>query len=141
MSPANFILDPLKTAEIIKRATLTAHVVIGTYERPNGDIDTVIDIVEAPLCKPPFAEDTLGGFNAVRVVKAAIFPATLFLDLKKEARAGYAGAFRAYQMWSRARAVGKDAGDMVPHVDYDPIYLDLEHRRWLSAGGVHYTGD
>ena len=111
----------------------------GTYERPNGDIDTVIDIVETPMSKPPYAEDTLGGHGAVRVVKASIFPATMFLDLKAVDQAGYSSAFRAYQLWSRARAVGKDVRDLQPS-DYDETYLDLEHRQWLSAGGVAGRG-
>lgn len=130
MNPAAVILTPLQSAAIIRRATAVPYVVMATYERANGDIDTVIDIVlSSALELPPLAEDAPGSKDAVRVVKASIFPATMFLDLKAEDRAGYGSAFRAYQLWSRARAVNKAVSQLQPS-DFDQTYM-----AWSTASG------
>lgn len=123
----------MNAADIISRATLVPFMVIGTYERASGDIDTVTEVVEAPMTRPPFPEDCIGAFNARRVVKASVFPATMFLDVEPRDRIAFAGAFRFYQLWSRARMVGKTIATVEPVVDYDPAYMAAEFEAWLRG--------
>jgi hypothetical protein len=106
-------------------------IVMGTYERSNGDVDSMTEIVEAPLDRPPYAEDCLGAAGARRVIKGSIFPATYLLDIKPGDRRAFVGAFRAYQMWVRARMAGKAVADLVPGTDYHVAYMEQEFKAWF----------
>lgn len=66
-------------------------------------------------------------------MRAERMPIERLHSLPVAQRERYRPAFKSYWLWRRSRdpAVGKPVAELITHVDYDPILLDMEVNRWV----------
>lgn len=130
----------MSSASTIERATVVPWIVDVEFERAARlDPGRLVQIVEAPMQAAPSPEDIVEPLGALRVIRADIFPATMFDEMSRPARLTYRHHYRFFQLWQRAKARGKSASDMVAWADYDPIFLASQLDAWLYPAAI-WTG-
>ena len=132
------LLHPLSTAALIERATLYPWIVQYSYSTTPGIGMFGLLVVQAPMHKPPRAEDLMPA--GATLLREDTFPAMRFEDMSQGRREHYRAHYRAFLMWRKAHALGKAVADMAPWTDYDPCHLDENVERWVSQG-VRFAGD
>lgn len=110
-------------------------IVMGTYERANGSVDSVCEVIEAPRNRGPLAEDSLGAAGAVRVICASVYPATRLLEIDRASRPSFAMAWFTYHRWAQAKALGKRP-DQLTEEDCSRIRMSSLYLAWVNEGGA-----
>lgn len=122
-------------------ARAVEHVVMAmiTYETSRGAIETLCKCVEGAPGRVLLAEDILAGHDAVRVVKASMFPAHQLLDIPLHDRPAFSWAFSTWLRYAACKVRGVAIEDARPWVDYCPITIDEQLHNWLRPG--RFVGD
>lgn len=143
---ADFAEQAVKNARALEVATLWPFVV-QIHFRPrvsyfdgtsqieyDGAFEPTLQIVQAPLGKPPEASDYIPANAVPGSVRADIFPVSRFDDMAQALRSRYTGAYREYLMWRKANALQVSRAALRPWVDYDAILIDGVVARWVNGG-------
>jgi hypothetical protein len=130
---ANDLLAGLANqAQILERATAHPWVVAVGYSFTPGVYQLGINIVERRMSDAP---DPLGYLPAgAELNRYEVFPAARFDDMPASSRYKWKPHYRAYLMWRKAKAIGKQPAELQSWAEYDPVQIDEDVQRWASPG-------
>ena len=131
-------LAPLRIASAIERATIYPYVLTADYHDGQRTI-TEVRVFQRPVHNPPDAPDVLPA--GAKLLRCDVLPAERFNDMLRDVRPRYRRQYAAFLLWRRACSIDKSVEQMVPHVDFDPIYIDESVLRWENQGRVRFAGD
>lgn len=125
-------------AAILERCTVYPWVVAVGYHITPGVHQLGINITERRMSDAP---DPLGYLpTGAELNRYEVFPAARFDDMPANTRFKWKPHYRAYLMWRKAKAIGKQAAELQSWTDYDPVLIDESVQRW-AAPGVRFTGE
>lgn len=127
-----------KVPALVASLTQYPWIIEMTYRLPGQEPQRAIEIRMSTLAEMPHPADILP--PEAELLHCDVFVATRFDDMPESVRQGYKAHYRAFRMWRKARALGKEVSAMQPHIDYDPIAIDEAVERWATPFG-RYAGD
>jgi hypothetical protein len=136
---ANDLLASLANqAAILEKCTVYPWVVAVGYHFTPGVHHLGLHITERRMSDAP---DPLGFLPAgAELNRAEVLPAARLDDMPARGRERYKPHYRAYLMWRKAKAIGKQPVELQSWADYDPVLIEEDVQRW-AAPGVRFGGE
>lgn len=131
-------LNPAAAAAIIERATVYPWIVEAVYSPTTGLAMTKTVVVRAPLHEPPDPHDLVP--EGAMLLRGEVYPASKLDDMPPASRRDRISHFIAMYLHRKALIADKPVDELKGWLDFDPIHLDEETRRWANPG-VRFTGN
>lgn len=123
------VLSPMTAAAAIARCTARPVVVTTDYLLNGRDVS---DVRVLMLLDSQFAGDDFIPADA-HFLRRDELPASRFETMAADVRQRYQRQYGAWLLHRVAQRLGKDAKDLAPHVDYDPVAMAADVERWATG--------